>query len=44
MALGHLYQEIDNIEAATIQYGLIKDPNFKSKFVDFMIDYEKLKK
>ena len=44
IALGHLYQEIDNIEAATIQYGLIKDPNFKSKFVDFMIDYEKLKK
>ena len=44
VALGHLYQEIDNIEAATIQYGLIKDPNFKSKFVDFMIDYEKLKK
>ena len=43
-ALGYLYQEIDNIEAATIQYGLIKDPNFKSKFVDFMIDYEKLKK
>ena len=44
VALGYLYQEIDNIEAATIQYGLIKDPNFKSKFVDFTIDYEKLKK
>ena len=44
IALGHLYQEIDNIEAATIQYGMIKDPNFKSKFVDFMIDYTKEKK
>lgn len=44
VALGYLYQEIDNIEAATIQYGLIKDLNFKSKFVDFTIDYEKLKK
>lgn len=44
IALGHLYQEIDNIEAATIQYGIIKDPNFKSKFVDFMIDYTKEKK
>ena len=44
IALGHLYQEIDNIEAATIQCGMIKDPNFKSKFVDFMIDYTKEKK
>jgi len=44
IALGHLYKEIDNIEAATIQYGMIKDPNFKSKFVDFMIDYTKEKK
>ena len=44
IALGYLYQEIDNIEAATIQYGMIKDPNFKSKFVDFMIDYTKEKK
>ena len=44
IALGHLYQEIDNIEAATIQYGMIKDPNFKSKFVNFMIDYTKEKK
>ena len=42
-ALGFLYQEIDNVEAALIQYGLIKDNAFKSKFFDFEIDYDRIK-
>ena len=39
LALALLYQEIGNIEAATIQYNLIKDTKFKSKFFDFQIRY-----
>ena len=42
VALGLLYQEIGNIEAALIQYGLIKDI-FKSEFFDFVIDYDRVK-
>ena len=42
VALGLLYQEIGNIEAALIQYGLIKDI-FKSEFFDFLIDYDRVK-
>lgn len=43
LALAYLYQEIGNIEAATIQYNLIKGEKFQSKFFDFMIDYDKLR-
>ena len=42
VALGHLYQEVENIAAALIQYNLIKQENFKSEFFDFVIDYQKL--
>lgn len=43
LALAYLYQEVGNIEAATIQYNLIKGEKFQSKFFDFNIDHEKLK-
>ncbi|MDO5046780.1 tetratricopeptide repeat protein [Campylobacter sp.] len=43
LALAYLYQEIGNIEAAAIQYNLIKGDKFQSKFFDFKIDYESLK-
>lgn len=39
LALALLYQEIGNIDAAVIQYNLIKDTKFKSKFFDFMLKH-----
>lgn len=41
VALGYLYQEVGNIEAALIQYELIKNTEFKSEFFDFMINHAK---
>ncbi|WP_169754831.1 tetratricopeptide repeat protein [Campylobacter curvus] len=41
VALGYLYQEVENIEAALIQYELIKNTEFKSEFFDFMINHAK---
>ncbi|QCD52103.1 GTP pyrophosphokinase [Campylobacter sp. RM16192] len=39
LALALLYQEIGNIDAAVIQYNLIKDNKFKSKFFDFTLKH-----
>ena len=38
-ALGILYQQLDNIEAALIQYDKIGEAEFKNEFYDFEIDY-----
>ncbi|QKF91738.1 tetratricopeptide repeat protein [Campylobacter sp. CCUG 57310] len=43
LALAYLYQEVGNIEAAAIQYNLIKSDKFRSKFFDFRIDYDRLR-
>ena len=40
-ALGILYQQLDNIEAALIQYDKIGEAEFKNEFYDFEIDYGK---
>lgn len=37
-ALGLLYQESDNAEAASIQFGVIGNGDFKSEYFDFYVD------
>ncbi|MBE2985256.1 tetratricopeptide repeat protein [Campylobacter sp. RM9344] len=41
VALGYLYHQIDNINAALIQYDKIGNTDHKNEFYDFMIDNEK---
>ncbi|MCD8212631.1 MAG: tetratricopeptide repeat protein [Campylobacter sp.] len=38
VALGYLYQQIDNIEAAMIQYNKIGNVEYQNEFYDFMIE------
>ncbi|MBR8463456.1 GTP pyrophosphokinase [Campylobacter sp. faydin G-24] len=40
IALGYMYQQINNIEAAMIQYNKIGNIDHKNEFYDFMIDNE----
>ena len=37
-ALGFMYQQIDNIKAALIQYSKIGNVGYNNEFYDFMID------
>ncbi|MGH1600180.1 tetratricopeptide repeat protein [Campylobacter majalis] len=37
IALGYLYHEIDNIEAAVIQYNKVGNTDFKPEFYDFIL-------
>jgi cytochrome c-type biogenesis protein CcmH/NrfG len=40
LALGLLYMEVKNVEAALIQFSKIGDSNFISKYFTFFIDKE----
>ena len=37
-ALGFMYQQIDNIKAALIQYSKVGNVEYNNEFYDFMID------